>query len=105
MIESGRGSVSLLQRRMAIGYSRASRLVDQMGQAGILGEHKGSVAREVLISLEEWEQMTAMEASGDEGGEAKTADDAEFTYDYDYDEDPDGLDGGVPDEMSGEHRM
>ena len=49
--------------------------------------------------------MTAMEASGDEGGEAKTADDAEFTYDYDYDEDPDGLDGGVPDEMSGEHRM
>ncbi|HCA38849.1 MAG TPA: DNA translocase FtsK [Phycisphaerales bacterium] len=105
MIESGRGSVSLLQRRMAIGYSRASRLVDQMGQAGILGEHKGSVAREVLISLEEWEQMTAMEASGDEGGEAKTADDAEFTYDYDYDEDPDGLDGGVPDEIPGEHRM
>ncbi len=108
MIESGRGSVSLLQRRMAIGYSRASRLVDQMGQAGILGEHKGSVAREVLISLEEWEQMTAMEASGDEGDEgskAKTGDDTEFTYEYEYDEDPDGLDGGVPDEIPGEHRM
>lgn len=106
MIESGRGSVSLLQRRMAIGYSRASRLVDQMGNAGILGEHKGSVAREVLISLEEWEQMTAMEASGEGEGEANASDDGdEFTYEYDYDEDPDGLDGGVPDEMPGEHRM
>jgi S-DNA-T family DNA segregation ATPase FtsK/SpoIIIE len=107
MIESGRGSVSLLQRRMAIGYSRASRLVDQMGQAGILGEHKGSVAREVLISLEEWEQMTAMEASSDDAQPQASTDesDSEFTYEYDYDEDPDGLDGGVPDEMPGEHRM
>src|SRR5678815_5744874 len=61
MIETGRGSVSLLQRRLAIGYSRSSRLVDQMGQAGILGDHKGSVAREVLITLEEWEQMKRME--------------------------------------------
>ena len=63
MIETGRGSVSLLQRRLAIGYSRASRLVDQMGQAGILGEHKGSVAREVLITLDEWRQIRAMEAA------------------------------------------
>ena len=66
MIESGRGSVSLLQRRLAIGYSRASRLVDQMGTAGILGEHKGSVAREVNITLDEWRRMKAMEDS-DEG--------------------------------------
>jgi S-DNA-T family DNA segregation ATPase FtsK/SpoIIIE len=61
MIESGRGSVSLLQRRLAIGYGRASRLVDQMALAGIVGTHKGSVAREVLITLEEWEQMKALE--------------------------------------------
>jgi S-DNA-T family DNA segregation ATPase FtsK/SpoIIIE len=67
MIETGRGSVSLLQRRLAIGYSRASRLVDQMGLAGILGEHKGSVAREVMITLEEWEQMKAMEAAAENG--------------------------------------
>jgi S-DNA-T family DNA segregation ATPase FtsK/SpoIIIE len=72
MIETGRGSVSLLQRRLAIGYSRASRLVDQMGQAGILGEHKGSVAREVMITLEDWEQMKRMEeeaglAGGNDG--------------------------------------
>src|SRR5262245_64108368 len=68
MIESGRGSVSLLQRRLAIGYTRASRLVDQMGLAGILGDHKGSVAREVLITLEEWEQMKHMEDEAAKNG-------------------------------------
>ncbi len=57
IIESGRGSVSLLQRRLAIGYGRASRLVDQMGLAGILGEHNGSVAREVIITLDDWKRM------------------------------------------------
>lgn len=70
MIESGRGSVSLLQRRLAIGYSRASRLVDQMGQAGILGEHRGSVARDVLISMDDWQRMKEMElGDGEAGGE------------------------------------
>jgi S-DNA-T family DNA segregation ATPase FtsK/SpoIIIE len=76
MIETGRGSVSLLQRRLGVGYSRASRLVDQMGQAGILGDHKGSVAREVLITLEEWEQMKAMEEAAEASG-TMFADDAE----------------------------
>jgi DNA segregation ATPase FtsK/SpoIIIE, S-DNA-T family len=54
IIESGRGSVSILQRRLAIGYGRASRLVDLMGQAGLLGEHRGSQAREVMVTMEEW---------------------------------------------------
>ncbi len=69
MIETGRGSVSLLQRRLGVGYSRASRLVDQMSQAGIVGDHKGSVAREVLITLDEWEQMRAMEEAAESSGE------------------------------------
>lgn len=66
IIETGRGSVSLLQRRLSIGYGRASRLVDQMGAAGILSDHKGSVAREVLITMEDWQRMKALEA-GDDG--------------------------------------
>ena len=60
VLETKRGSVSLLQRRLAIGYTRSSRLIDLMGLAGIIGEHKGSVAREVLISPEEWEAIKAM---------------------------------------------
>jgi S-DNA-T family DNA segregation ATPase FtsK/SpoIIIE len=103
MIESGRGSVSLLQRRLAIGYSRASRLVDQMGLAGILGEHKGSVAREVMLTLDEWHQMRAMESGELENGyAADAADDAaediqEMTIVPVEDEEP------VPDEIKGEH--
>ncbi|MEL6328233.1 MAG: DNA translocase FtsK 4TM domain-containing protein [Planctomycetota bacterium] len=60
VLETKRGSVSLLQRRLAIGYTRASRLIDLMGIAGIIGEHKGSVAREVLITEAEWDAIKAM---------------------------------------------
>jgi len=59
IIETGRGSVSLLQRRLTIGYSRASRLVDQMYEAGIVGDYKGSQAREVVMSKEEWQTIRA----------------------------------------------
>jgi S-DNA-T family DNA segregation ATPase FtsK/SpoIIIE len=57
VLESRRGSVSLLQRRLAIGYTRASRLIDLMGIAGIISDHKGSVARDVLITEEDWAVM------------------------------------------------
>ena len=56
IIETQRGSASLLQRRFSVGYTRASRLIDLMAQDGVLGEYKGSQAREVLITLEEWEE-------------------------------------------------
>jgi len=68
IIESGRGSVSLLQRRLAIGYGRASRLVDQMGLAGILGEHKGSVAREVVVTMDEWKRMKELRDEQERSG-------------------------------------
>jgi S-DNA-T family DNA segregation ATPase FtsK/SpoIIIE len=51
--------VSLLQRRLAIGYARASRIIEMMAAAGVLGEYKGSQAREVLITLEEYERLCA----------------------------------------------
>jgi S-DNA-T family DNA segregation ATPase FtsK/SpoIIIE len=70
ILESQRGSVSLLQRKLGIGYSRASRLIDLMGEAGIVGEYKGSVAREVLLSLEEWDAQQG----GDGGGGAPAGD-------------------------------
>jgi S-DNA-T family DNA segregation ATPase FtsK/SpoIIIE len=61
VLETKRGSVSLLQRRLTIGYSRSSRLIEQMAASGILGEYKGSQARECNITLEQWEQMKASE--------------------------------------------
>ncbi|MEE9297043.1 MAG: DNA translocase FtsK 4TM domain-containing protein [Phycisphaerae bacterium] len=63
ILETGRGSVSLLQRRLTVGYSRASRLIEQMAAEGIVGAYKGSQAREVAITAEEWEQMRTADAS------------------------------------------
>ena len=55
ILETQRGSVSLLQRRLGIGYTRASRLMDMMSDHGVVGPFKGSKAREVYFTLEEWE--------------------------------------------------
>ena len=57
ILETGRGSASLLQRRLEIGYTRASRLIDIMEKKGVVGPYKGSKAREILISLEDWDEM------------------------------------------------
>ncbi|MFW6124564.1 MAG: DNA translocase FtsK [Pirellulales bacterium] len=57
VLREQRGSVSLLQRALGIGYGRAARLVDYMAEDGIVGEYNGSQAREVLFTLEEWEAM------------------------------------------------
>ena len=59
VVREGRGSVSLLQRALGIGYGRAARLVDFMAEDGIVGNYAGSQAREVVISLAEWEAMQA----------------------------------------------
>jgi S-DNA-T family DNA segregation ATPase FtsK/SpoIIIE len=56
VLETKRGSVSLLQRKLEIGYTRAARLVDMMAAEGIVGGYKGSKARQVIMSLEEWEE-------------------------------------------------
>jgi S-DNA-T family DNA segregation ATPase FtsK/SpoIIIE len=74
MLETRRGSVSLLQRRLAVGYSRASRLIDQMAQAGIVGEYKGSQAREVVITAEEWQHIKAQLATDLQAGYAADED-------------------------------
>jgi S-DNA-T family DNA segregation ATPase FtsK/SpoIIIE len=57
VVREGRGSVSLLQRALGIGYGRAARLIDYMAEDGIVGPYNGSQAREILVDLEEWEQM------------------------------------------------
>jgi len=63
VVREGRGSVSLLQRNLGIGYGRAARLIDYMAEDGFVGPYNGSQARDVLITLEDWERMTG-EATG-----------------------------------------
>ncbi len=57
VIREGRGSCSLLQRALGIGYGRAARLIDFMAEDGIVGEFKSGSAREVLYTWEEWEAL------------------------------------------------
>ncbi len=103
VLETRRGSVSLLQRRLAVGYSRASRLIEQIAEAGIIGEYKGSQAREVNFTLEEWDALQAQIAADTEDEVVDTVeqaqiratqteveedevDDAEAEYDEDVEE-------------------
>ncbi len=54
VIESNQASVSILQRRMRLGYTRAARLIDAMEAEGIVGPFQGSKPREILVDREEW---------------------------------------------------
>lgn len=54
-IEAGQASISLLQRRFRIGYTRAARLIDMMEERGIIGRYEGSKPREVLMTIEQYE--------------------------------------------------
>ncbi len=111
ILETQRGSVSLLQRRLEIGYSRASRLVDQMADAGIVGEYKGSQAREVVMTVDEWRALQKqvavdMEAGyvADEDGDLFGEEDeehAETSYDEDAGEDAEEYDEDYEEEGTG----
>ena len=70
ILETGQASVSMLQRRLKLGYSRAARLVDQMEERGIVGPFEGSKPRQLLITKAQWQEMqmggAAVEAARDE---------------------------------------
>ena len=55
ILETGQASVSMLQRRLKLGYARAARIVDEMEEKGIVGPFQGSKPRSILITKEEWE--------------------------------------------------
>lgn len=54
ILETGQASVSMLQRRLKLGYARAARIVDEMEEKGIVGPFQGSKPRSILITKEQW---------------------------------------------------
>ena len=57
ILETKQASVSMLQRRLKLGYARAARIVDEMEEMGIVGPYEGSKPRQLLITREDWLQM------------------------------------------------
>lgn len=57
ILETKQASVSMLQRRLKLGYSRAARMVDQMEEMGIVGPFEGSKPRKILITKQQWQEM------------------------------------------------
>ena len=60
IMESGQASVSILQRRLRLGYTRAARIIDMMEQEGIIGPFEGSKPRKILIDREAWLEKEIM---------------------------------------------
>lgn len=70
ILETKQASVSMLQRRLKLGYARAARIVDEMEERGIVGPFEGSKPRQLLITKEQWDAMQAGEQTSiDEGFE------------------------------------
>ena len=61
ILETGQASVSMLQRRLKLGYARAARIVDEMEEKGIVGPFEGSKPRQLLITKDQWLQMQGIE--------------------------------------------
>ena len=63
VLETKSCSVSMLQRRVKLGYSRAARIVDQMEEIGIVGPFEGSKPRQILITREQWLEMQTIQGT------------------------------------------
>ena len=57
IFETNQASVSMLQRRLKLGYSRAARLIDQLEEVGVVGPYVGSKPREIMITKQQWQEM------------------------------------------------
>jgi S-DNA-T family DNA segregation ATPase FtsK/SpoIIIE len=66
VIREGRGSCSLLQRCLGIGYGRAAKLIDFMAEDGIVGEYNGSKARDVIMTMAQWQALQGLEVETDD---------------------------------------
>ena len=71
ILESNQASVSILQRRLMLGYARAARIIDAMEQEGIVGSFQGSKPRKILIDKDSWLSEHGFSLQGAERDEVK----------------------------------
>lgn len=94
VINMGKASASLLQRRLSVGYARAARIMDELEEAGIIGGANGSKPREILISKEQYESM---QSTGVSGASLHDRDEAEAPEEFFPDDEDDSMGEDSPD--------
>ena len=67
VVEAGQASTSLLQRKLKLGYARAARIIDQLESRGIVGPFEGAKPRQVLVTRQQWIEMTMRSAPDNSG--------------------------------------
>jgi len=85
VIETGSASVSMLQRRLRVGYTRAGRLIDMLERRGIVGPWEGSKPRQILVEADDFEHVLAALGAG--GGDPTREHDLSREYDRGGEED------------------
>ena len=65
VVEIGQASTSFIQRRFEVGYARAGRIIDQMEERGVISEYQGSKPREVLMTLDKWNELKMAPGTND----------------------------------------
>ena len=60
VVEAQSASTTLLQKRLKLGYARASRIIDELEEKGVIGPYEGSKPRKVLITKQQWFEMNAV---------------------------------------------
>ena len=82
ILETGQASVSMLQRRLKLGYARAARIVDEMEEKGIVGPFQGSKPRTILVTKEQWEIMKSGHSGQMEFDDLQEMDDSGVPEDF-----------------------
>jgi S-DNA-T family DNA segregation ATPase FtsK/SpoIIIE len=79
ILDTKQASVSMLQRRLKLGYAHAARIVDEMEEKGIVGPFEGSKPRQLLITREQWDTMVGInpKAKAPEASQAEAQEDAD----------------------------
>ncbi len=85
VLEMGQASVSMLQRRLKLGYGRAARLVDQMEEVGVVGPFEGSKPRQLVITKEQWQEMQFNRGFVDKAPDAVASEPVPEEYPYEGD--------------------
>ncbi len=102
IFETKQASVSMLQRRLKLGYSRAARLIDQLEEVGVVGPYEGSKPRQIVLTKQQWQEMqyahgtAPVDTIAQEFAQVSESDEFAPTAEEEGDKDPAAIPAGGP---------